>query len=81
MAAKKPRATLKDLNWIHRGRQLEFGPHKRQLFEDQLKRDVVLLQRLQIMDYSLLVGIHDMNRGNSENLRDGLLTVFQVCTY
>jgi 1-phosphatidylinositol-4-phosphate 5-kinase len=77
-AKEKPRATLKDLNWIHRGRQLEFGPQKRQLFEEQLKRDVVFLQAMHIMDYSLLVGIHDLRRGNSENLRDGLLTVFQV---
>jgi 1-phosphatidylinositol-4-phosphate 5-kinase len=77
-AAVKPRATLKDLNWIHRHRQIEFGPSKRMMFEDQLKRDVDLLQRMKIMDYSLLIGIHDMSRGNSENLRDGMLTVFQV---
>lgn len=77
-AAVKPRATLKDLNWIHRHREIHFGPTKRKLFEEQLKQDVALLQRLKIMDYSLLIGIHDMGRGNSENLRDGMLTVFQV---
>lgn len=48
------------------------------MFEQQLKRDVELLQRLKIMDYSLLIGIHDMGRGNKENLRDGMLTVFSV---
>ena len=78
-AAKNPRGTLKDLNWVHRKRELQFGPTKRHLFEEQLKKDVVLLQRLGIMDYSLLVGVHDMAKGNSENLRDGLLTVFKVC--
>lgn len=78
LAAKKPRATLKDLNWIHRHRQIDFGPYKRHLFEEQLHRDVELLQRLNIMDYSLLIGIHDMGRGNKENLRDGMLTVFSV---
>lgn len=78
LAAKKPRATLKDLNWVHRHRQIDFGPYKRTLFEEQLKRDVELLQRLRIMDYSLLIGIHDMGRGNKENLRDGMLTVFSV---
>lgn len=36
-----------------------------------------LLQRMGIMDYSLLVGVHDGFRGNSENLRDGMLTVFK----
>lgn len=78
LAAKKPRATLKDLNWIHRHRQIDFGPYKRAIFEQQLQRDVELLQRLKIMDYSLLIGIHDMDRGNKENLRDGMLTVFSV---
>lgn len=29
------------------------------------------------MDYSLLVGIHDMSKGNEENLRDKTLQVFQ----
>lgn len=77
-AAKNPRAVLKDLNWLHRGRTLDFGPHKQQAFEDQLRKDVELLKRLRIMDYSLLVGVHDMSKGNSEKLRDGMLTVFQV---
>lgn len=76
-AAENPRGILKDLNWLHRHRELAFGPTKKQLFEEQLKRDVELLQRMGIMDYSLLVGVHDGSRGNSENLRDGMLTVFK----
>ncbi|OAT11015.1 1-phosphatidylinositol-4-phosphate 5-kinase [Blastomyces gilchristii SLH14081] len=74
---KNPRATLKDLNWIRRNRRLEFGPMKREIFIAQLKRDVSLLQRLKIMDYSLLVGIHDLEKGNAENVRDKTLQVFQ----
>lgn len=71
-----PRATLKDLNWLRRQRSLELGLQKKRLFLEQLQRDVVLLKRLQIMDYSLLVGIHDLSRGNEENLRDKTLQVF-----
>ncbi|KAL2141092.1 hypothetical protein VTI28DRAFT_2890 [Corynascus sepedonium] len=71
-----PRATLKDLNWLRRKRNLELGLQKRQLFLEQLHKDVRLLQRLQIMDYSLLIGIHDLQRGNEENLRDKTLRVF-----
>ncbi|KAL5601412.1 hypothetical protein BROUX41_002601 [Berkeleyomyces rouxiae] len=71
-----PRATLKDLNWMRRKRHLELGIQKKQLFMDQLTRDVRLLQRLHIMDYSLLVGIHDLSKGNDENLRDKTLQVF-----
>ena len=74
---KRPRATLKDLNWRRRNQHLELGPQKKQAFIDQMKRDVGLLERLNIMDYSLLVGIHDMERGNEENLRDKTLKVFQ----
>ena len=74
---KNPRATLKDLNWLRRNYHLEFGPTKKQLFIEQMQRDVALLQKLKIMDYSLLVGIHDLTKGNEENLRDKTLQVFQ----
>ena len=74
--AENPRATLKDLNWLRRQRNLELGIQKKRLFLEQLQKDVILLKRLQIMDYSLLVGIHDLSRGNEENLRDKTLQVF-----
>ncbi|KAL7799264.1 hypothetical protein V8C37DRAFT_155050 [Trichoderma ceciliae] len=71
-----PRATLKDLNWLRRKQNLELGIQKKKLFLEQLQRDVALLKRLHIMDYSLLVGIHDLSRGNEENLRGKTLQVF-----
>lgn len=74
---KNPRATLKDLNWLRRNLHLEFGPEKKKLFIDQMMKDVRLLQRLKIMDYSMLVGIHDLRKGNEENLREKTLNVFQ----
>ncbi|ETN44298.1 uncharacterized protein HMPREF1541_10478 [Cyphellophora europaea CBS 101466] len=75
--ADNPRATLKDLNWLRRDYHLEFDPQLKQLFIEQLQRDVALLQKLHIMDYSLLVGIHDLNKGNEEGLREANLRVFQ----
>ncbi|KAI9641252.1 Phosphatidylinositol-4-phosphate 5-kinase [Ciborinia camelliae] len=72
-----PRATLKDLNWLRRNLHLEFGPEKRRVFFEQMEKDVALLQKLKIMDYSMLVGIHDLTKGNEENLRDKTLKVFQ----
>ncbi|KAI0202823.1 hypothetical protein F4808DRAFT_419989 [Astrocystis sublimbata] len=73
---KNPRATLKDLNWLRRKRHLELGLQKRQLFLQQLQSDVKLMQKLKIMDYSLLIGMHDLQKGNGENLRDKTLQVF-----
>lgn len=75
--AKNPRATLKDLNWLRRDLHLEFGPTKKSAFIEQMQKDVRLLQRLHIMDYSLLIGVHDLEKGNEENLRDKTLQVFQ----
>ncbi|CAK7214212.1 Phosphatidylinositol-4-phosphate 5-kinase [Sporothrix eucalyptigena] len=77
LLAQNPRATLKDLNWLRRHQHLEMGIIKKRLFLEQLHKDVKLLQRLQIMDYSLLVGTHDLRRGNDENLRGKILQVFE----
>jgi 1-phosphatidylinositol-4-phosphate 5-kinase len=74
---KNPRATLKDLNWLRRNMHLELGPTKKHAFIEQMQRDVALLESLKIMDYSLLVGIHDLSRGNEDKLRDKTLQVFQ----
>ncbi|KAL4079671.1 hypothetical protein J3A83DRAFT_4086371 [Scleroderma citrinum] len=71
-----PRAVLKDLNWINRGKMLELGPEKRALLTEQLRRDSELLKKIHVMDYSLLVGIHHMRRGNRENVRSNTLKVF-----
>ncbi|WVQ94277.1 hypothetical protein IAU59_001356 [Kwoniella sp. CBS 9459] len=75
-AAKNPRAVLKDKNWVNRGRTLELGPEKRALLTEQLRRDMEFLKRVKVMDYSLLVGIHNMERGNRDNLRENQLTMF-----
>ncbi|BFZ60864.1 Phosphatidylinositol-4-phosphate 5-kinase [Saitoella coloradoensis] len=74
--AKNPRATLKDLNWIRRDMHLSLGPTKGELFLRQVKTDVDLLSRLNIMDYSLLIGIHDLTRGNKDHILDNSLSVF-----
>ncbi|CAG8794477.1 7161_t:CDS:2, partial [Racocetra fulgida] len=74
-----PRTVLKDLNWINSEQHLELGPAKRTFFVEQLEKDVNLLQKLNIMDYSLLVGLHDTSRGNRDNIREDFF-VFQPDT-
>ncbi|KAA1474979.1 SAICAR synthase-like protein [Dentipellis sp. KUC8613] len=75
-AQQNPRAVLKDLNWINRNKSLELGPEKRALLTEQLRRDSEFLKKLWVMDYSLLVGIHNMQRGNRDNVRRNTLKVF-----
>ncbi|KAK9452764.1 SAICAR synthase [Dipodascopsis uninucleata] len=69
-------ATMKDLNWLRRDKHISLGPLKRSQFMKQLEIDVKLLERLHVMDYSLLIGIHDVTKGNTEKIRDNTLTVF-----
>ena len=75
--ARRRSVVYKDLNWINHHQKIKLGPIKRAQFIDQLKIDVDLLKRLNIMDYSLLIGIHDLNKGNTENIRDATLSVFE----
>ncbi|CCG81999.1 Multicopy suppressor of stt4 mutation [Taphrina deformans PYCC 5710] len=56
-----PRGTLKDLNWLNSKQYLKFDAEKKKAFLEQVQADVELLARLQIMDYSLLLGIHNMS--------------------
>ncbi|KAJ2892465.1 Phosphatidylinositol-4-phosphate 5-kinase, partial [Coemansia aciculifera] len=78
--AAKPRACMKDKNWVNTRQRLHFGPQKRRAFVKQLIEDVTLLIRLNIMDYSLLVGVHDLNKGNVAKLRDTTLAMFDPQT-
>ncbi|CAX42635.1 1-phosphatidylinositol-4-phosphate kinase, putative [Candida dubliniensis CD36] len=68
--------TLKDLNWLERNQKIQFGPEKRHIFFKQLESDVKLLQKVNVMDYSLLLGIHDVKKGNSADI-EKQLSVFE----
>jgi 1-phosphatidylinositol-4-phosphate 5-kinase len=73
----KSSRVYKDLNWLKHKEHLKLGPQKREDFIKQLEVDVALLKRLNIMDYSLLIGIHDLTKGNTERIRDSTLSVFE----
>ncbi|SCW04092.1 LAFE_0H05754g1_1 [Lachancea fermentati] len=70
------RPVLKDLNWLEQERSIDFGPYKKKKFLVQLRKDVDLLARLNTMDYSLLLGVHDMERGNDLLDEHNRLTMF-----
>lgn len=80
-AVQNPRAVLKDLNWINRRKTLKLGPEKRALLTEQLRRDSDLLKELGVMNYSLLVSIHSMRRGNRDNVRRNTLRVFSASSF
>ncbi|KAJ3244873.1 Phosphatidylinositol-4-phosphate 5-kinase [Chytriomyces hyalinus] len=73
----KPHSTLKDLNFLEANRHLSIGSRKKEVFLDQLERDVLFLQISNVMDYSLLVGVHNLLIGNRENIRDNNLVAFE----
>lgn len=66
--------TLKDLNWLEQKEKIMFGPKKRRIFLEQLRADVQFLKNINAMDYSLLLGIHDVQKGNSNTITN--LSVF-----
>jgi len=61
----KENVTYKDVDWRAREKKLHFGPSIKAALLEQLKKDCQLLEKLNVMDYSLLVGIHycDIHEG------------------
>ncbi|CCF59591.1 hypothetical protein KAFR_0H01810 [Kazachstania africana CBS 2517] len=60
---------LKDLNWINREEKIKFnGSFNNDTFLRQLKKDVDLLAKLNTMDYSLLVGIHNVDQDFNDEI-------------
>ena len=63
---KEHEAVGKDLDMKSQNTRIMLGTHRKQLFEAQLRADADFLKELKIMDYSLLVGIHDRTRREAD---------------
>lgn len=68
---------MKDLNWLEKDRKFRLGPEKQKIFLEQLEKDAKLLSSLKIMDYSLLVGIHNVSQSQEQRQLDRTLSVIQ----
>ncbi|CAF0737067.1 unnamed protein product [Didymodactylos carnosus] len=71
--------TLKDNDFINDKRIIEIGDQKR-TFMDKLKRDVNFLVTQYLMDYSLLIGIHDIEKGGVQEKEYTLTSGSEMAT-
>ncbi|KAK2510481.1 hypothetical protein Q9233_017706 [Columba guinea] len=55
--------TLKDMDFLNKNEKVYVGEEAQREFMEKLKRDVEFLVQLKIMDYSLLLGIHELGGG------------------
>lgn len=66
-------AVQKDLNLMDSGRKFRFGEERIDIFYKTLTADVGLLKELNIMDYSLLVGVHQANKSEKNKRISGVV--------
>ncbi|KAI9910971.1 hypothetical protein PsorP6_010776 [Peronosclerospora sorghi] len=69
--ARGSAGVLKDNDWLDKGCSLELGAARRAMFLLQLRKDVDFLRRMKIMDYSLLLGVHDSGTARLETRSTG----------
>ncbi|KAG2383268.1 hypothetical protein C9374_004605 [Naegleria lovaniensis] len=58
---KRETPVLKDLDFLKREKKLAIGPQMKNVFLHQLQLDAEWLEKMKIMDYSLLVGVHKID--------------------
>ncbi|KAI5092185.1 phosphatidylinositol 5-phosphate 4-kinase type-2 alpha, partial [Silurus meridionalis] len=60
--------TYKDNDFINDGQKIYINEENKKIFLEKLRKDVEFLAQLKLMDYSLLVGIHDVERAEQEDV-------------
>uniref|UniRef100_A0A8C5A0H6 Phosphatidylinositol 5-phosphate 4-kinase type-2 alpha n=1 Tax=Gadus morhua TaxID=8049 RepID=A0A8C5A0H6_GADMO len=60
--------TYKDNDFINDGQKIHIDDENKKMFMEKLRKDVEFLALLKLMDYSLLVGIHDVERAEQEEV-------------
>jgi len=62
----KEMPTYKDNDFVNDGIKIRIGPDAKDKTLNMLKADVQFLSKMNLMDYSLLVGIHDIDKAAEE---------------
>ena len=78
--AKRGDSVHKDLDIKDEGRKIHVGTERKEAIMDQLKNDTDFLAELQIMDYSLLVGVHLCTGDSSKVVDDSTASVSTMST-
>ncbi|XP_047205200.1 phosphatidylinositol 5-phosphate 4-kinase type-2 alpha isoform X3 [Girardinichthys multiradiatus] len=68
MKHAKELPTYKDNDFINDGQKIYIDGENKKMFLEKLRKDVEFLAQLKLMDYSLLVGIHDIERAEQEEV-------------
>lgn len=73
-ASEKERAksspVYKDLDWMREGRKISFdSADEVNTIRERLEKDTLYLSSQRLIDYSLLVGIHEIKDGTSDNVQ------------
>ncbi|XP_061779422.1 phosphatidylinositol 5-phosphate 4-kinase type-2 gamma-like isoform X2 [Nerophis lumbriciformis] len=58
--------TFKDVDFMNNMQKIYVSDEQKEIIMDKLSRDIEFLARMRIMDYSLLLGIHDVQRAEKE---------------
>jgi len=64
--AKRGESVQKDLDIIAEGRKICVGPEKKRTIMSQLRSDATIMARLGVMDYSLLLGVHNTDEAKNK---------------
>lgn len=64
-----PAIALKDVDFLNAHQHLEFDESSKKLLVEQLKKDTQFFKKHKILDYSLLVGITNLKRGESTDIK------------
>jgi len=62
----QPGFTLRDYDWDETEATIDISPELKKAFVEQLAQDTLFLSEQNVMDYSLLIGIHDENGPKKE---------------